>query len=157
MSEHCNLKWLIIILNGSHEDSPNYDKRQGTADLRSSEEFKQYRQINTRNTIDKDVVGKFKFISTPALEQNSTSTWLAIASSCLNLRCISVLRQALKFWSKRSACAGSWVLICCWHKRSGHGIWYYFGPSKVRALPLKLWGKIQAWKNQRVLNAILYY
>ena len=33
--------------------SPNYDKRQGTVDLRSSEEFKQYRQINT---IDKDVV-----------------------------------------------------------------------------------------------------
>ena len=67
------------------------------------------------------------------------------------------LRQALKFWSKRSACAGSWVLICCWHKRSGHGIWYYFGPVKVCALPLKLWGKIQAWMNQRVLNAILYY
>ena len=53
-----------MILNGSNEDSPNYDKRQGTADLRSSEEFKQYRQINT---IDKDVVDKFKFISTPAL------------------------------------------------------------------------------------------
>ena len=50
-----------------HEDSPNYDKRQGTVDLRSSEEFKQYRQINIRNTMDKDVVGKFKFISTPAL------------------------------------------------------------------------------------------
>ena len=55
---------MIIILHGSNEDSPNYDKRQGTVDLRSSEEFKQYRQINT---IDKDVVGKFKFISTPAL------------------------------------------------------------------------------------------
>ena len=52
-----------MILNGSNEDSPNYDKRQGTADLHSSEEFKQYRQINIRNTIDKDVVGKFKFIS----------------------------------------------------------------------------------------------
>ena len=56
------MRCLIIILNGSNEDSPNYDKRQGTADLHSSEEFKQYRQINTRNTIDKDVV-KFKFIS----------------------------------------------------------------------------------------------
>ena len=54
---------MIIILNGSNEDSPNYDKRQGTGDLRSSEEFEQYRQINTRNTIVKDVVGKFKFIS----------------------------------------------------------------------------------------------
>ena len=89
------------------------------------------------------------------------------------------LRQALKFWSKRSACAGSWVLIKtvwerppqslelvwnwenmvwiyiwseqsafaargCWHKHSGHGIWHYFGPSKVLALPLKLWGEIQA-------------
>ncbi len=57
---------MIIILHGSNEDSPNYDKRQGTADLRSSEEFKQYRQINIRNTIDKDVVGKFKFISHPS-------------------------------------------------------------------------------------------
>ena len=47
-----------MILSGSIEDSPNYNKRQGTADLHSSEEFKQY-----RNTIDKDVVGKFKFIS----------------------------------------------------------------------------------------------
>ena len=55
------------------DDSPNYDKRQGTADLHSSEEFKQYRQINIRNTINMDVVGKFKFISTQALEQNSTS------------------------------------------------------------------------------------
>ena len=27
--------------------------------------------------MDKDVVAKFKFISTPALEQNSTSTWQA--------------------------------------------------------------------------------
>ena len=70
---------MIIRLHGSNEDSPNYEKRQGTADLRSSEEFKQYRQINTRNTIDKDVVGKFNLISTPTLEQNSTFTWLAIA------------------------------------------------------------------------------
>ena len=54
---------MIIIFNGSNEDSPNYDKRQGTADLHSSEEFEQYRQISTRNTSDKDVVGKFKFIS----------------------------------------------------------------------------------------------
>ena len=52
-----------MILSVSIEDSPNYDKRQGTADLHSSEVFKQYRQINTRNTIDKDAVGKFKFIS----------------------------------------------------------------------------------------------
>ena len=64
-----NLRWLIIILHGSNEDSPNYDKRQVTANLRSSEEFKQYRQINTKNTIEKDAVGKFKFISAPALEQ----------------------------------------------------------------------------------------
>ena len=82
---------MIIILHGNNEDSANYD-RQGTADLRSSEGFKQYRQINARNTIDKDVVRKLKFISTPALEQNKTSSWVAITSSCLNLRCISLLR-----------------------------------------------------------------
>ena len=44
------------------------------------------------------------------------------------------------YLAKQSACAA----LGCWHKHSGHGIWHYFGPSKVLALPLKLWGEIQA-------------
>ena len=74
------MRWLIIILNGSHEDSPNYDKRQGTADLASAEEFEQDRQINTRNTIDEDaednatskkgrVIPKMSFLYNPEKQE----------------------------------------------------------------------------------------
>ncbi len=44
------------------------------------------------------------------------------------------------YLAKQSACAA----LGCWHKHSGHGIWHHFGPIKVLALFLELWGKIQA-------------
>ena len=78
-----------------------YDKRQGT------EEFKQYRQINTS-------LGKATTKSVISLE---------LGKYGLDL-----------YLGKQSACPA----CGCWHKHSGHGIWHYFGPSKVLALPLKL-------------------